>query len=51
MCPLCVATVTQIAAGAAFGGAWTAFILRRLRTKIRVGDVPQVKISRRLEHE
>jgi hypothetical protein len=43
MCPACIATATQVAIGASSAGAWTAYIIKKLRTKIGANSVSPIK--------
>ncbi len=49
MCPECIATATQIAAGATSVSAMTAYVVRRLRTKIGVNNASSEE--RRIDDE
>jgi len=44
MCPLCIAGVAQIAAGATSAGALATFVVKKLRIKIGVNNAsPTIK--------
>jgi hypothetical protein len=43
MGPVCVATATQVALGAASAGVWTPHIVEKLRSKINSSNFPAIK--------
>jgi hypothetical protein len=51
MCPICIVTATQAAIGATSAGAWTALMIRKLRTKFTSNYLPRTRTERRLHHD
>ena len=51
MCPACIATATLITTGTTSAGAFTAYVVRKLRTKIGANSASPMKIIRRIDHE
>jgi hypothetical protein len=51
MCPICIATATQVAIGAASAGVWTPRIVKKLLSKINSINLLPIKIVRRTDHE
>jgi hypothetical protein len=51
MCPVCIAAATQAAIGATSAGAWTALVIKKLRTKFTANVIPEIKVARRVDHE
>jgi hypothetical protein len=50
MCPVCIAAATQAAIGATSAGAWAVIVIKRLRTKCTANVIPEIKITRRMDH-
>jgi hypothetical protein len=48
MCPVCIAAATQAAIGATSAGAWTALMIKKLRTKLSTNYVPKMRTKRRM---
>jgi hypothetical protein len=51
VCPACIATATQIAAGATSIGAFARYVVRKLRAKIGTKLRCATKIIRTTDHE
>jgi hypothetical protein len=50
MCPICIATATQVILGAASAGVWTPRLIEKLRLKVKTSSF-SIKIVRRTDHE